>query len=160
MAEGASGLPMHDPNASGQHELGSDKGLLGPSGTEWESFPASQKYHPGGYWELRQNVDSGPGQQCVYDPAGRLLNRGEAAGTPDLTGPEGGLIDVLDHYRDDVETFNSCMEAGMLNCYLWHRPPNQGGAGCPANPPGMPLPKASDCGDCPQSPIGFVFGSQ
>ena len=130
-----------------------------PGGTEWESMPASQTYHPGGYWELRQNVDSGPGQQCVYDESGNLINRGAAAGTPDMTGPEGGPIDAGSHYFDDVAVFDHCVKADMLNCYLWHRPPNQGGDDCPANPPDIPLPEASDC-DCPQAPVGFSFGNE
>lgn len=116
-------------------------------------------FHPGATWELRQKVKGdGPGQQCTYDAAGNLITGGAAAGTPDIsspTGTSGGAFDYhtpwKDHMREDVQPFTHCKMAGMVNCYLCHRPPNNA-LKCkenivPADAPGQPAAKP-DCDEC------------
>lgn len=119
------------------------------------------KFHPGATWELRQELSkSGPGQQCTYDKDGNLITGGESAGTPDIfspTGPSGGGLfgdyhtPFKDHVREDVQTFTHCKRAGMINCYLCHRPPNNGNK-CKENvlPPGTADQPAAkpDCDEC------------
>lgn len=79
-------------------------------------------YHPGAEWCMRSEaLPNGAGQQCCYDKAGILITTGEGAGTPDRYSP-----DVGGHWREDVHSYDACKEAGMLDVYFQHRPPNQG----------------------------------
>lgn len=107
---------------------------------------ANQRYHPGATWELREDVSSGPGQQCTYDDKGKLITGGPGAGTPDISSP-GTVSGFVDHWREDVQSFEACKNADMLECYLKHRPPNDAGGACPRHPPDAPIPSEGKC-DC------------
>lgn len=106
----------------------------------WElDLPADQDYHPGAAFCLRTcaTYDGGPGQQCCYDSRGNLITDGAGAGTPDLVSPCNWFLNPWDtwtHRREDVIPFLHCERAGMLDCYLLHRHPNNGD-NCDCNPP-------------------------
>ena len=85
----------------------------------------------------------GPGQQCVYDSAGKLITKGSAVGTPDHTAPVPVdwwiPVPKLFHCKDD--------------CWQWiiseeydHKthPPNKG-VGCPENDGKDYPPSKSKC---------------
>ncbi len=107
----------------------------------------SQTYHPGSTTCIRSvpAVNGGPGQQCCYDASGTLITVGGSAGTPDIVAPD-GWWDAWTHWEEDIQPFNYCKLAGLLECYLHHRPPNNGN-GCACNPPEHP-----HCGQPPQCP--------
>ena len=98
--------------------------------------------HEGGTWEIR-SIPQGlfeSGQQCVYDSAGKLINEGSGAGTPDKFSPEDLigyglhiLCDVAPYYLDKWLTGPT--EAERLD-HASH-PPNKGkdesGQPCPKN---------------------------
>ena len=106
-----------------------------------------QKYHPGGVYDLRQDVTKGKsGQQCVYDTDGKLITHGPAAGTPDLVGSQGSLGGHMDA---DVTPFEWAEKLDApptpnpngkyYQEYMEVRPPNSGkdsttGQPCPKNP--------------------------
>lgn len=118
---------------------------------DWSGPNACQPpYHIGaatGYRSAR-GYSSVPGtnhgQQCCYDPAGRLITEGAGAGTPDIVqAPSGagaatwgtlpststpGLGAVIAHYYSDVRPFN---ELGW-EVYNRYWVPNNGN-NCPAN---------------------------
>ena len=121
---------------------------INPDPTRWEDpGTASQTYHPGAGFCMRSipSSDGGPGQQCCYDATGALITVGPGAGTPDIVAPQGPW-DTWEHWEEDVEPFNYCKAAGLLDCYLHHRPPNQG-IGCACNPPEHP-----HCAEAPNCP--------
>ena len=89
--------------------------------------------------------DGDPGQQCCYDAAGNLITAGNGAGTPDIVAPYGPW-DAWHHYEEDVAPWNWCVAAGLLDCYLNQRPPNNGN-NCLCNPPGH-----AHCTNPPQCP--------
>ena len=79
-------------------------------------------YHPGGDADYRQTeatireftspsnpnaVPIRPGQQCIYDSNGLLINHGPGAGTPDIFGPEGTGVGWGFHTNWDVEPFEA-----------------------------------------------------
>lgn len=112
---------------------------INPDKDNWrDPGEADPGYHPGAAHCMRSipTVDGGPGQQCCYDAAGNLITVGGGAGTPDLVAPDPwwDILDVLDHVAEDVTPYNHCVRVGMLDCYLHHRPPNNGN-GCTCNPP-------------------------
>lgn len=113
---------------------------INPDPDVWKNpKPASPTYHPGAAFCMRSNcpdVDGGPGQQCCYDSSGNLVTVGGGAGTPDIIAPC-GPFDAIGHNEEDVQSYNRCKRAGMLDCYLRHRPPNNGN-GCACNPPTHP----------------------
>lgn len=112
---------------------------MNPDPEHWyDPESGSQTYHPGSATCMRSvpAVDGGPGQQCCYDASGALITVGGSAGTPDMIAPD-GWWDAWTHWKEDVEPFNYCKSAGLLDCYLHHRPPNNGN-GCACNPPGHP----------------------
>ena len=83
-------------------------GCPNPIGTgEGWSSPERTR-HKGGSWEIRSMPNAaGAGQQCVYDAAGNLINKGSGAGTPDRYAPNGLfgtikhiIIDVLPYYQN------------------------------------------------------------
>ena len=47
------------------------------------------------------------------------------------------LWDIWSHSDEDVESWHYCSKAGMLDCYLFHRPPNNGND-CACNPTSHP----------------------
>lgn len=110
------------------------------SGTFEEPKPASQWYHPGASWCMRQvHFPMTPwgrkevfpaGQQCCYNEKGKLITDGAAAGTPDFYAPLAGPLQALMHYLEDVGPFETCKAAGMLDVYLRYRKPNNGN-NCP-----------------------------
>ncbi len=54
-------------------------------------------------WEIRKqygNAVWSPGQQCVYDSAGKLINEGSGAGTPDLVSPHGPVSLIFHLFLD------------------------------------------------------------
>lgn len=123
-------------------------GFMNPNPAVWEDpAAASGTFHPGASHCIRQTpfpgVDGAPGQQCCYDAAGKLITVGAGAGTPDQIAPGGWWpsqwdpVDTKDHYDEDVVSFHSCSDAKMLDCYLRHRPPNNG-KNCACNPPNHP----------------------
>ena len=111
------------------------------SSSEGWSNPGRTR-HEGGTWEIR-SIPQGlfeSGQQCVYDSAGKLINEGSGAGTPDKFSPEGligyGLhiiCDVAPYYLD--KWLKDPTEAERLD-HASH-PPNKGkdklGQPCPKN---------------------------
>ena len=113
---------------------------INPDPDVWKNpKPASPTYHPGAAFCMRSNcpdVDGGPGQQCCYDSSGNLVTVGGGAGTPDIIAPC-GPFDAIGHNEEDVQSYNRCKRAGMLDCYLRHRPPNNGND-CACNPPAHP----------------------
>jgi hypothetical protein len=129
-----------------------DGDFIVPDDALWS--PGGTSHHPGAEFCMRSDCDSvpdgGPGQQCCYDSTGKLLTVGGGAGTPDLIAPC-GLLDISSHADEDVASFEHCSRAGMLSCYLFHRPPNNG-LGCTCNPPNHPHcttpPSAASC-NCP-----------
>jgi hypothetical protein len=121
---------------------------VNPDPTRWfDPGASSQTYHPGASFCMRSipSSDGGPGQQCCYDTTGALITVGAGAGTPDIVAPQGPL-DLWEHWEEDVEPFNYCKAARLLDCYLHHRPPNQG-IGCACNPPGH-----LHCAEAPNCP--------
>ncbi len=124
-------------------------GFANPNPDLWQDpEPASPTFHPGASHCIRQTpyarVNGKGGQQCCYDAAGHLITVGAGAGTPDIVAPgawwplsQVDPVDTLDHWQEDVESFFACRDANMLDCYLRHRPPNNG-KGCPCNPPTHP----------------------
>ena len=76
------------------------------AGDGWSS--PERTGHKGGSWEIRSMPNAaGAGQQCVYDAAGNLINKGSGAGTPDRYAPNGLfgtikhiIIDVLPYYQN------------------------------------------------------------
>lgn len=113
---------------------------VNPDPSAWRNLGlGSQRYHPGAVFGMRSTcptVNGGPGQQCCYDGAGGLLTVGGGAGTPDIVAPC-GLWDIWSHSDEDVESWHYCSKAGMLDCYLFHRPPNNGND-CACNPTSHP----------------------
>jgi hypothetical protein len=107
------------------------------------------KYHPGGEYDLRTpKADGKPGQQCIYDKNGKLINKGPAAGTPDRRGP--GAWGGNDHMQQDGTPYElalqlDCSDPSNPNTdgehykkYMEVRNPNKGkrsdGTPCPDNP--------------------------
>jgi len=76
------------------------------AGDGWSS--PERTGHNGGSWEIRSMPNAaGAGQQCVYDAAGNLINKGSGAGTPDRYSPNGFfytikhfIVDVLPYYQN------------------------------------------------------------
>jgi hypothetical protein len=127
--------------------------LIVPDGSLWS--PCAPDFHPGAVFCMRSDCDSipdgAPGQQCCYDANGNLITVGPAAGTPDQVAPCGSIFgDIGTHLDEDVDPFRFCMDAGMVDCYLFHRPPNNGN-NCACNPPNhvhcTTPPSAASC-DC------------
>lgn len=128
----------------------------------WEPYHPKAQYQL-----RSKSQGDGSGQQCTYDQNGKLITGGESAGTPDRVTPDFyyapvllkdvGLVlllitsggeaaifpedflpgTVVGHRREDVGPFAACRDAGMLDTYFKHRPPNQGNDGngnsCPGN---------------------------
>ncbi len=108
-------------------------------------------FHPGASTEIRwyQEGQIGPGQQCLYDSNGKLINQGLAAGTPDRVGfPDGaneGDPAYEAHRERDVLPFIAARYGDFWTVplgwdtedYLELWPPNQGrdefGNVCPPN---------------------------
>jgi RHS repeat-associated protein len=113
------------------------------------------KYHPFGCLELRSRHANkfGAGQQCVYDNFGKLINKGNAAGTPDRSQARVFtyelplvIFDFLNdenHIGHDVAPFELALliygsdKDTAFRLYQEVRPPNQGkdaaGNTCPEN---------------------------
>ncbi len=96
-------------------------------------FPACDSTHHAGAvsgYRSANPTENGPGQQCCYDGAGKLITAGAAAGTPDLIAPV-SLVTAYAHNIVDVMTWT------YLGWPLYNRywAPNQGPAGesCPVN---------------------------
>lgn len=105
-----------------------------------------------------QPVCDANGQQCVYDSAGKLINDGPGAGTPDRISPSpnkvindikswnhGGLIRSAKHFLADGWQWLFGTEFDH-----WTHPPNQGKDGngnpCPPNDGSDAPPKK--CNSC------------
>lgn len=135
------------PNCPCQITVDNNGNPVNPNPDEWENPVVPNCCHPGAAWCMRScpSVDGDPGQQCCYDSNGQLITEGEGAGTPDIVAPCNwtGLPwwDAWSHYNEDVAPYKHCKAAGMLDCYLKHRPPNNGN-GCTCNPPDHP-----NCGE-------------
>ncbi len=103
-----------------------------PDSSIWyDPQPASKKYHPAATWCMRSRANAqGHGQQCCYSNSGALITDGPGAGTPDYCAPDsaGGLSG---HVVEDVDSYNACSAAGMLDIYYKWRPPNNGNE-CPS----------------------------
>ena len=92
------------------------EGWIGPR------LDIGQKYHPGGYQEIRKlSPDgSGAGRQCVYDRSGRLMTTAPAAGTADRHLP----MSVFDpgsirrHIIPDVNPYDLALRLGREDEYL------------------------------------------
>ncbi len=113
---------------------------INPDPTVWGNPHVPTCCHPGAAWCIRSDcpsIENGPGQQCCYDASGNLITVGEGAGTPDMVAPCGLIGYDPQHIEVDVTSFRFCKMAGMLDCYLRHRPPNNG-TGCACNPPNHP----------------------
>lgn len=142
------------PSCPSQIGFDQDGDPVNPDPNTWQDpDDASPTYHPGAGYCMRSQcpaVDGGPGQQCCYDAAGSLITVGGGAGTPDMVAPC-CWWDAWVHHDEDVESYNRCKAAGMLDCYLFHRPPNNGN-GSTCNPPnhahGTNPPSAASC-NCP-----------
>lgn len=69
-----------------------EAGMPLPSNEGWTN--PDKTGHKGGTWEIRSKPDEifGSGQQCVYDSAGKLINKGSGAGTPDMVSPESSIF--------------------------------------------------------------------
>lgn len=125
---------------------------VNPDPDVWENPSPPSCCHPGAAWCMRgcPSVDGDPGQQCCYDANGQLITEGEGGGTPDIVAPCNWLgipwWDAWNHLYEDVHPYNYCKSAGMLDCYLKRRPPNNGN-GCNCNPPAH-----SNCGPDPVIP--------
>jgi RHS repeat-associated protein len=127
------------------------------AGPGWTS--PSSTTHEGGAWEIRSEPNAkGAGQQCVYDSAGKLINDGPGAGTPDRISPSpnkvindikcwnhGGLIRSAKHFLADGWQWLFGTEFDH-----WTHPPNQGkdgnGKPCPPNDGSDAPPKK--CNSC------------
>ncbi len=141
------------PDCPCQIGFDDDGDPINPDPAVWKHpKPASPTYHPGAVFCMRSkcpDVDGGPGQQCCYGSSGHLVTVGGGAGTPDIIAPC-GPFDAIGHNEEDVQSYTRCKRAGMLDCYLRHRPPNNG-SGCACNPPTHPHctdpPTGTSC-DC------------
>ncbi len=102
---------------------------VNPDSETWRPLEdADPTYHPSAQYCMRSQgplIDGGPGQQCCYDATGDLITVGGGAGTPDMVAPT-GWWDFLVHLEVDVAPYDRCKASGMLDCYLLHRPPNNG----------------------------------
>ena len=124
---------------------------VAPNGWTLATTILLQKYHPGGVYDLRQNVKAGEsGQQCIYDMHGKLITHGPGAGTPDRAGSEGGLWGPNGHLAQDVYPYewalqldgspssNPNIDGEFYKKYMEVRPPNEAknekGELCPRNP--------------------------
>lgn len=144
------------PDCPCELQFDNDGDPINPDPDVWRNLGSgSQTYHPGSAWCMRSvctGVENEPGQQCCYDADGQLITAGEGGGTPDIVAPCGGWwpFHNLDpqHVQEDVDSYTQCKKAGMLDCYLFHRPPD-GRAECGCNPPDHPHctdpPSADDC---------------
>lgn len=136
------------PNCPCTINIGENGNPINPNPNAWDlENPAGQDYHPGASFCLRgcPTYDGGPAQQCCYDTTGNLITDGPGAGTPDATSPC-GLFDLWDtwtHWEKDVHPFKHCNSAGMLDCYLLHRTPDNGNH-CGCNP--QTHPNCADTG--------------
>ena len=74
--------------------------LIAFDGEDWTAPKRTR--HWGGTWEIRSMPQDkyGPGQQCVYDAKGNLINDGPGAGTPDKVSP-GGIGPTICHILND-----------------------------------------------------------
>ena len=74
--------------------------LIAFDGEDWTAPKRTR--HWGGTWEIRSIPQDkyGPGQQCVYDAKGNLIDDGPGAGTPDKVSP-GGIGPTVCHILND-----------------------------------------------------------
>ncbi len=105
--------------------------------------PVQNSLHPGSSVCIRTDTYIGAGEQCCYDKDGRLITRGQGAGTPDKYAPSFFNLLWLLHYMSDVEPFLLAKRLDernggvfFLQRYLELRPP-QNKNNCPDN--GEPL---------------------
>jgi RHS repeat-associated protein len=125
-----------------------DNGCPDSSGAGQDWTAPKRTGHEGGTWEIRSGGQGllAPGQQCVYDSAGKLINQGPAAGTPDRVSPD-NLVDKVAHIICD------CWQYKVFGNEYDHQthPPNQGrdGAGnpCPLNDGSSAPPPENNCCD-------------
>jgi RHS repeat-associated protein len=112
--------------------------LIAFDGEDWTA--PTRTRHWGGTWEIRSMPQDkyGPGQQCVYDAKGNLINDGPGAGTPDKVSP-GGIGPTIYHILNDGWQYLISTSFDHLT-----HPPDYGcdanGSPCPinngfANPP-------------------------
>ena len=126
-------------------------------GGDWTSPEKTR--HKGGSWEIRSMPSSsGAGQQCVYDSAGKLINAGSGAGTPDMKSLSGNKIghiifDLLPWAINYIQELIGLENAGYAEKRDHEsHPPNQGkgqnGQPCPYNDGSGNPPLKVDCGGC------------
>jgi hypothetical protein len=96
-----------------------------------DTNPNLSECHPGAAFSYRSTTaatgGSRHGQQCTYDPAGRLITSGPGAGTPDVYSPS-SVINIPYHIVYDYKTWR---ELGWSTYNQYWRPNN--GRGCPSD---------------------------
>lgn len=110
----------------------------------------SQNAHPGGEFDVRQDVAPGaPGLQCIYDKDGKLITEPPGAGSADYSSPN-SMDGILGHVNADFNPFEWAKELDgdpihpradgeYFQRYMEARPVNKGkdpstGKPCPKNP--------------------------
>ena len=74
------------------------------SAVSFSFSPGNDCYHPGSKYELRQchPIETGSGNQCVYDKYGQFLIDYYGGGTANYVSPE---YNFLEHQNQDVAPF-------------------------------------------------------